>query len=48
VTPKLLADIASDVTTTLVRNEQARERHWFGKNLRPPALKNVRTPWSAR
>ena len=48
VTPELLASIATDVTSTLVRNEEARQRHWTGKNLCPPRLKNVRTPWSAR
>jgi len=39
---------SADVTSTLVRNEEARQRHWTGKNLCPPRLKNVRTPWSAR
>ena len=48
VTPKLLADIAADVTDTLVRNEEARRQHWIGKNLLPPDLNNARTPWSAR
>jgi hypothetical protein len=48
VTPKFLADIATDVTDTLLRNEEARRKHWIGKNLSPPGLKNARTPWSAR
>jgi hypothetical protein len=48
VTPDLLADIADEVTDILVRNEQARRHHWLGKNLRPPPLKAVRTPWTPR
>jgi hypothetical protein len=48
VTPELLADIADEVTDILVRNEQARRHHWLGKNLQPPPLKAVRTPWTPR
>ena len=48
VTPELVADIAKDITSVLVRTEQARRHHWIAKNLWPPRLKEVRTPWSAR
>jgi hypothetical protein len=48
LTPELLTHIAQNVTYILVRTEQARRHHWTAKNLRPPPLKEVRTPWSAR
>jgi hypothetical protein len=44
----LVADIAEHITSVLIRTERARRHHWIAKNLRPPRLKEVRTPWSAR
>ena len=48
VTLELLRDVAEEITSILVRNEQARRHHWIARNLRPPPLKETRTPWSAR
>lgn len=48
VTPELLRDVADEITSILVRTEQARRSHWMTKNLWPPLVNEARTPWSAR